>query len=427
MKFRIVVLLSYFLISNSSFGQDFQDSINEEYIKNALTYLASDELGGRVNYSKGQLLAAEFIANEFESFHMKPFPGYTNYFVPFEKGNGFEKYKGKLICNGAEVEDSLLLVFPSHLVTGASQLDDYTILEASAPVADSLLIKNWKIPNHNLLIWIKISDRVSFSNTISNLLIPQAIPASTIMVAGVKEPPVELLFSGNKKSASNVLHNIIGIVPGKSLPQEVILFSAHYDHVDRTPQGEPGGIFNGANDNASGTVAVLALAKYFSMRQDNERTIMFCLFAGEELGLLGSKDFAKKVNPENIKAGINIEMIGVHTAVGRNAFMVTGPSYSNLGEILKKNLSNEKFKVRKLYDDPRNLYSRSDNFSFAQYGIPAHSIMCSDDSDPCYHRPCDDVSGIDFPNMTRVIKAIATGSSTLIHGTETPVLKMRKE
>jgi len=420
---RLVVLFSFSLISITSAGQRIQDSLNENYIRNALTYLASDELGGRVNYTKGQLLASEFISNEFESFHMKPFTGYSNYFIPFEMENGFEKKKGKLIWNGSEVEDSLLLVFPSHLVTGASRLDDYTILEASKPIADSLLINNWKIPNHNLLIWIKISDSVSFSNTISNLLIPLGVPASTIMVAGVKEPPVDILFSGNKKSAGKVLNNIIGVLPGKNLPKEIIIFSAHYDHVDRTPQGVPGGIFNGANDNASGTVAVLALANYFSQRHDNERTIMFCLFAGEELGLLGSKDFAKKVNPENIKAVINIEMIGVHNAVGKNAFMVTGPSYSTLDEILKRNLTKENFKVRKLNYDPRNLYRRSDNFSFAQYGIPAHSIMCSDDSEPCYHMPCDETSGIDFPNMTRVIKAIANGSSTLIKGTETPVVK----
>ncbi|MEK7225775.1 MAG: M28 family peptidase, partial [Bacteroidota bacterium] len=180
------------------------------------------------------------------------------------------------------------------------------------------------------------------------------------------------------------------------------------------------GVFNGANDDASGTTAVIELAKYFSMRRNNERTIIFCLFAGEELGLLGSQAFINYIKPETIKAVINIEMIGMHNATGKNAFMLTGSNYSDLFKILNKNLEGDEVEVQEQGSDPDNLFGRSDNYTFAQEGIPAHTVMCSDDKEPCYHKPCDDVRRIDMDNMTRIIRAIAKSAETLISGKDTP-------
>lgn len=216
------------------------------------------------------------------------------------------------------------------------------------------------------------------------------------------------------------LYNVIGVLPGKGKPDEAIVFSAHYDHVDKDIMGRGGSVFNGANDNASGTTAVLMLARYFSLRKDNERTIIFCLFAGEELGLYGSRAFVRLVDPEKIIAVINIEMIGSRSRTGKNAFFVTGSSFSNLTRILKKNIEGRKVSIRKEGPDVARLFMRSDNYPFAQQGIPAHSIMCSDDKDPCYHKPCDDISGIDISNMTRVIQGIARACKTLLSGEDTP-------
>ncbi len=216
------------------------------------------------------------------------------------------------------------------------------------------------------------------------------------------------------------LYNIVGILPGKTKPDEFIIFSAHYDHVSSGLRGETDQIFNGANDDASGTTAVLMLTQYFSLRHDNERTIIFCLFAGEELGLLGSAAFAKLIPPEKIKAVINIEMIGRTNRTGKNGFVVTGSVYSDLANILKRNLAGEKVKVRNEGQDYTGLFYRSDNFPFAKRGITAHSIMCSDDKDPCYHQPCDDAKYIDTKNMKKVIQAIAKGCSSLISGKDTP-------
>lgn len=214
--------------------------------------------------------------------------------------------------------------------------------------------------------------------------------------------------------SSAELKNVIGMLPGNKYPDEAIIFSAHYDHI----KGKE--IYNGANDNASGTTAVLMLAKYFAMRKDNERTIVFCLFAGEELGLLGSTVFAQTLRPETIKAVINIEMIGATNRTRENAFFLTGDRYSNMKKILAKNLSGTKVRVKNEGADVNFLFRRSDNYPFAKLGIPAHTIMCSDDNDPCYHKPCDDAVRIDTENMTRIIQSIAIAARSLIGGLDTP-------
>ena len=127
-----------------------------------------------------------------------------------------------------------------------------------------------------------------------------------------------------------------------------------------------------------------------------------------------------QVNPENIKAVINIEMIGKTTAVGKEKFFITGSRLSDLRNIMNRNLDRANLKTAPEKPDPGNLFQRSDNYPFYQRGIVAHSIMCSDDNDPCYHQNCDTAEGIDFTNMTFIVKAIAKACETLISGEDTP-------
>ncbi len=223
----------------------------------------------------------------------------------------------------------------------------------------------------------------------------------------------------SKISGADRLFNVIGVLEGKSRANEVVIFSAHYDHVgiDRLRSDS---IFNGANDNASGTTALLSLAHYFSKRNDNERTLIFCAFAGEELGMTGSNLFSQQIVSDAIVAMINIEMIGMTNVAGRNAFFVTGADYSDLAGMLKRNLKGTKFKIRSEPPAESMLFIRSDNFPFVKKGVPAHSIMCSDDKEPCYHQPCDEIKKIDLKNMTAVIRAIAIATKGLVMGTDTP-------
>jgi hypothetical protein len=417
---RLPFIIIFVFVSINSFSQTINDSINKDEIEKTITWLASDQLKGRVNYSKEQLEAAEFLSREFTNYGLDPFPGRTNFFIPFRTSWEKKSDGGELYLNGQKIEDSLFLYIQKELIVPKKELSDFMSLQAVPPLAGNLLYNNWENKQNSILIWIPLPEGLSFSEALTDVLLPKGIPASDILIVASKDEPKEVKFTGNKKELNSVLYNVAGMIPGHNLPQETIIFSAHYDHVDRGIYGEVEGTYNGANDDASGTTAVLALAKYFAMRNDNERTIVFCLFAGEELGLYGSKSFINMVKPDNIKAVINIEMIGMTNATGKNAFMVTGSSLSDLTKILRRNLKGGKIKVMDMNSDPKFLFQRSDNYPFAVEGIPAHSIMCSDDNEPCYHKPCDDVKRIDIDNMTRIIQAIAKSCVSLISGKDTP-------
>lgn len=213
--------------------------------------------------------------------------------------------------------------------------------------------------------------------------------------------------------------NVVAVLPGNQLPNETIIFSAHYDHIGVARSGKDT-VFNGANDDASGTTALLMLAHYYAQRKSNARTLIFCAFSGEELGLLGSNVFANTIDLKNVIAGINIEMIGNTNAAHKNSFFITGERRSNLGKIARKNLKGTSYRVVSEPDEQKDLFRRSDNYSFAQLGISAHTFMCSDDDEPCYHKTCDEVERLDIPNMVNVIRAISIAIRSLVDGKDKP-------
>jgi hypothetical protein len=216
-----------------------------------------------------------------------------------------------------------------------------------------------------------------------------------------------------------ILLNVIGVLPGKDLPNEAIVFSAHYDHIGISSLGKDT-IFNGANDDASGTTALLMIAHYYAQKKNNARTLIFCAFSGEELGLIGSKVFVNTVDVKNVIAAFNIEMIGRTNAALKNSFFITGERFSNLSRIAKKNLKGTGYRVVSEPDEKKDLFKRSDNYSFAQLDIPAHTFMCSDDDELCYHKVCDEAGRIDFSNMVNVIKAILLATGSLVDGKDKP-------
>ena len=422
-QLKISFTVFVFFIFYKSWSQPDADTINEENVKSTLSFLASDKLKGRVNYSKEQLEAATYIADKFSEYGLSPLPGFPYYYQSFAPSTGKKVFiKDDLKWNGKKLESHSYANLTGSLITSKKTLKDYKLIQAEHHLPDSILLRYWH-DTANVLIWLNKALKSGDTLICQNVIIPENAPRNDILIVASPRKPVDIKLSANKKFSSRVLYNVVGILPGKSKPEEVIIFSAHYDHIDSDPEGQKrGSIFNGANDNASGTTAVLELARYFSLRNDNVRTIIFCLFAGEELGLFGSQAFIQNINAENVKAVINIEMIGV-SQFGKNRFFITGEKYSDLERIMKKNLEGEKIKIMPEGSDPTRLFQRSDNYTFFKKGIPAHSIMCSNDSDPCYHQPCDDAHLIDFENMTGIIKAIAKSCRTLISGEDTPKKK----
>jgi hypothetical protein len=403
-------------VSVHSFSQPSNDTIQTQEVKEILYYLASDELKGRVNFSEEQLTAASYIIDHFKKSGLQPFPGYNDFYLPFRTdGRTNIPAADVLKWNKKRLSSSAFVLLSPSLNTISKHLDDFKLIRSDSTMKDSTLFTYWQ-DSTNVLLWIK-SEKELLPN---NIILPKGRPASDILMVVDSQAPTSIKLSRRNDFVNSILYNVVGVLPGKSKPEEAILFSAHYDHVSTGIDGSSGGIFNGANDDASGTTAVMMLAKYYALKNDNERTLIFCAFAGEELGLLGSKVFSEEILPGSIVAGINIEMIGHYNAVGKNAIYITGEKFSSLATIMKNNFEGSGFEIKQEAALSKNLFMRSDNYSFVKKGIPAHSIMSSDDDDPCYHRPCDDAETIDVENMTAIIKAIIVGCKTIVSAEETP-------
>jgi len=217
------------------------------------------------------------------------------------------------------------------------------------------------------------------------------------------------------------LTNVVGILPGKTRKEEYVIFSAHYDHLGVGKPINGDSIYNGANDDASGVTAVIMLAKYFKALGNNERTIVFAAFTGEEMGGLGSQYFSKQFDANKVIAMFNIEMIGTESKWGKNSAYITGYEKTDMGQILQKNLQGTSFTF---YPDPytsENLFYRSDNATLANLGVPAHTISTSKmDSEPNYHKVSDQVETLDLDNMTKIVRSIALSSKTIVNEIDTP-------
>ena len=239
-----------------------------------------------------------------------------------------------------------------------------------------------------------------------------------ILTGEVNPKEYKIRVKGNVSELS--LSNIVGKISGKR-SDEMVLFSAHYDHIGIGPPVAGDSIANGANDDASGTTAVVSLAKYFSEMEQPERTLIFVAFTAEEIGGYGSRYFSQRMDPDNIIAMFNIEMIGKGATEGPNTAWITGFEKSDFGKILQNAVEDTQYKF---YADPypeQNLFYRSDNATLARLGVPAHSISTTPiDVDQDYHQVSDEVGTLDINHMTNTIKAIATAAATIISGQETP-------
>jgi Zn-dependent M28 family amino/carboxypeptidase len=200
--------------------------------------------------------------------------------------------------------------------------------------------------------------------------------------------------------------NVIGVIHGRdpALKDQVILLTAHLDHVGvgRPVNGDD--IYNGADDDASGCIAVLQLARALVEGKAPKRTVVFAFFGSEETGGQGDQYFLAHppVPLSSIVANLEFEMIGrADPAVKSDQLWLTGFDRSNLGPELAKHGA-------KLVADPHpgeHFFERSDNFALAQKGIIAQTVS-SYGLHKDYHRPSDDVAHIDFAHMEQAIRSM---------------------
>jgi len=234
------------------------------------------------------------------------------------------------------------------------------------------------------------------------------------------QEPLELhaKFAPAEKGAT---WNAVGKITGtdKAQSAEVILLSSHLDHVG-VQENAPGDdkIFNGADDDASGTVAVMELARILAAGKKPKRTVIFACFGSEEAGGHGSRYFASNLGfpKEKLIANLQFEMIGRPDAkVKAEELWLTGYERSNLGSELAKHGA-------KLVEDPhpdQNFFFRSDNITLARQGIVAHTVS-SFGLHTDYHRASDELRTIDFMHMTRSISAMVAPIEWLVNSSFVP-------
>lgn len=227
-------------------------------------------------------------------------------------------------------------------------------------------------------------------------------------------------FIADVKEEDGFTWNAIGILKGTDpkLQHEAILLSAHLDHLGIGEPVNGDSIYNGADDDASGTTAVLELARVLGSHARPKRTVIFALFGSEESGGLGSTYFREHppMPLNEFAANLEFEMIGrADSKVPADTLWLTGWERSNLGPTLAAHGAN-------LVGDPhpdQNFFARSDNYVLAKKGVVAQTVssygLHSD-----YHRPSDDLAHLDFKHMDAAIGSMLAPVEWLVNSSFTP-------
>lgn len=214
-------------------------------------------------------------------------------------------------------------------------------------------------------------------------------------------------------------YNIVGFKEGEDpkLKNEFVILGAHYDHIGIRKAVNGDSIANGANDDASGTVAILAWARYFA-KQHTKRSVLFTLYSGEEKGLKGSAHLAEKLKAMNLDVYtmLNIEMIGVPRDPQNALAYITGFDASNMAEKLNTYAGDS---LIGFYPEAKKLrlFMRSDNYPFYQaFQIPAHAISTTEmDKFDYYHHVDDEPDKLNMEHMTRFVNKMIPALSGMIN------------
>ncbi|MEO6281904.1 MAG: M28 family peptidase [Dyadobacter sp.] len=471
-KISLLFLSCGLLLAAPTFSQKKTTTLPEFQIKKSETeahmrFLAADELLGRRTGEQGNFVAARYIAEQFRKLGVVPVPGAaagtSSYFqnVPFEKmgynGAGqitadaeiMKSGEAWILMNGDAVDLKAPIVYASFGLENASKnWDDYkgldvkdkiVLVESGTPdtqtpseiIATSIEKRKiamnkgaiavielfnapipWNIVSRNFA-----GEKISLAESNKTKSIPHAwVNGKEAKYAralrAVKE--VEFKTAGRKSQLVNS-YNVAGYIQGTDpkLKEEYVLLTAHYDHVGVGKQGGQAftpedSIFNGARDNAFGTVALLTAAEALS-KNPPKRSILIVALTGEEVGLLGSKYYAAHPLLPLNKCIFNINSDG---AGYNDTTIVSVMGLERTGARVEIEAASKAFGLG-VFADPspeQGLFDRSDNVSFAKEGIPAPTFTpgfkeFTGDIMKYYHQVSDNPETIDFNYLLKFSQA----------------------
>ena len=436
---RKLAIISAFLLFTtvSNFAQTAKNAVVEERnVRAQMEFLAGDAMQGRGSGSIFERIAAEYIGSQFMQFGLEP-AGEKNASgrqtfvqtievagrstllemkISGELGNSFamgkdfaffsistkeilgelQKLKpGEKAKNGAVV---FLMVDENAQFSAFQESIGQFFRDGAAAV----FVSETKRFTDD---WKEITDRKPSLGRRGSLAVTSksGTEALSKLADGTKIEMKGTFIEPQKGSTWNAMGKITGTDP--KLASEVILLTSHLDHLGVRPNAEGDDkIFNGADDDASGSVAVLELARVLANGKKPKRTVYFVCFGSEEAGGHGANYFVNNLPfpKEKLVANLEFEMIGRPDAkVKAEELWLTGYDRSNLGAELAK-------RGAKLVADPHpeeNFFQRSDNYTLARQGIIAHTVS-SFGLHTDYHHASDEVKTIDFVHMTRSINSM---------------------
>ncbi|MEK6301556.1 MAG: M28 family peptidase [Acidobacteriota bacterium] len=448
------------------------DHISAASMRGHLSFIASDALEGRATPSTGLDLAAEYIAAQFRRAGLEPV-GDDGYFqtAPFAVSEtpmaGFElklRDGGETISVAANqvsfsIEKALTVsaaVFKVDYKNGAAlaalkpdqiegrvviaEIPDYRREERSRWMEMYRAQEefNGKITRLKAALVVSI-DRLTMAGSgggAGRMIDPEnrrreIAPSAGVPVITVHDPRVVKVYDAMKPGPSDSelsarvpaqverqikLRNVIGLLRGSdpALANTYVLLTAHYDHLGKGPANGGDNIYNGANDDGSGTVSVIEIASALAtLKQRPKRSIVFMTFFGEEKGGYGSRFYARHpVFPiDKTVAHLNLEQVGrTDDSEGPQVSRatITGFDYSDIGTIVKAAGEMTGVTIYKHEQNSDSFFSRSDNQSLADQGVPAHTLGVSF-LFPDYHGVGDHWEKIDYANMEKVDRTAALG------------------
>ena len=417
---KIVALGLLLPITFFSFAQNIDKIINAGEVERIEKALSANDMKGRNAFITADIdKAAAFIAGEFTAIGLQPWKNGTGYRQEFSMITS-KFISTAAVLDGVAADNKNIIVVttqPVVKINGQSGFEKVTISAGTNLFRDAY---KYVGKNKNYLVLVDTSFSKNFSRLSgfkSNLF---QSDYSTVFILTATTPATFDIEAKHEITATK-LANVVGVIPGKTKANEFVIFSGHYDHLGIGKPENGDSIYNGANDDAAGTTAMIMLAKYFKALGNNERTLVFAAFTAEEEGGFGSQYFSKQFDAASVMAMFNIEMIGTESKWGKNTAYITGYEKTDMGKILEKNLQGTPFTF---YPDPyteQQLFYRSDNATLARLGVPAHTISTSKmDNEPNYHKASDEIQTLDMENMAMIIKAIATSSGSIISGKDTP-------
>jgi Zn-dependent M28 family amino/carboxypeptidase len=416
---KIVLLAACTGAISFVYAQKAEDAFNMAEVTRIEKILSADDMEGRSLFSPGLDKAAAFISSEFAKAGLQHLPGAGTYLQTFSM------VKPKFIsltgtADGVTLDQKNVMVVTSLAEFSADEKSGYevqTIAKGAELFGEAYAAVS---SGKNMLVVVDTSFSKNFSRLSYFKRQMMESKTSTIFLLGNTVPKTYSVKAVHEISKST-LSNVVGILPGKSKKDEYVIFSGHYDHLGIGKPLNGDSIYNGANDDAAGTTAVIVLANYFSRLKSNERTIIFAAFTAEESGGYGSQYFSRQFDPAKVMAMFNIEMIGTDSKWGNNSAYITGYEKTDMGAIMEKNLAGSGFSFKPDPYPDQQLFYRSDNATLAKLGVPAHTISTSKmDSEKYYHTADDEFETLDMKNMTQIIKAIAMSTRSIIAGIDTP-------